>query len=138
MTHDLFRPGDARERKSAGHDLAVGREVGYDAVVFLGAAVGEPEPSHDLVEDERHAVALRRGAQSGQESRGRHDRPLVGARSAPRPARRGARAISASAVARSLYGAISTSASMACGTPAELHHRRREGLRERGTTLISA
>jgi len=55
-------PGDAREREAAGHDLAEGREVGNDLVELLGAAVGEAEAGDDLVEHERHAVAVRRAA----------------------------------------------------------------------------
>ena len=47
-------------------------------------------------------------------------------------------AMSASAVARSLYGAISTSPSIACGTPAESVMGAGNAFGERGTTLIRA
>jgi hypothetical protein len=46
--------------------------------------------------------------------------------------------MSASVVARSLYGAIITSSAMACGIPAESAMGAGKAFGERGTTLMSA
>ena len=62
VTHDRFGPGDACQREPPGHHLAVGGEVGHDAVVLLRSAVGEAEARDDLVEDEGHLVTARRRA----------------------------------------------------------------------------
>ena len=59
VRHDVGAAGDRRQREAAADRPCRGAEVGHDAVVFLGAAVGEAEAGHDLVEDQRHAVLLR-------------------------------------------------------------------------------
>ena len=56
MRHDLLAPGDRREREAAADDLAQGAQIRHDTVIFLGAAIGEAEPRHDLVEDQRHPI----------------------------------------------------------------------------------
>src|SRR5215472_10286751 len=52
MSHDLLASHHRGEGKAAADDLAEGSEVWHDSVVLLGAAVGEPEARHDLVEDQ--------------------------------------------------------------------------------------
>ena len=66
--HDLLAPAHGGQRKAAAHDLAHRGEVGDDAVVLLGAAVGEAKARHHLVEDQRNLVAPRQLAQALQES----------------------------------------------------------------------
>ena len=56
VPHDVAPARDRGEREAAADDLAERGEVGHDAVVLLGAAVGEAEAGDDLVEDQRHAV----------------------------------------------------------------------------------
>ena len=76
MRHDVGAAGDGGERKAAAHDLAQGAEIGRDAVIFLGAAIGEAEAGHDLVEDQRNAVLGRHLAQRLQEARLGRDQAL--------------------------------------------------------------
>ena len=53
------RPAIAASGKPPPTILPRRAQVGRDAVVFLGAAIGEAEAGHDLVEDQRDAVFLR-------------------------------------------------------------------------------
>ena len=66
--HDVGAAGDGGERKAAADDLAERGQIRRDAVVLLGAAVREPEPRHDLVEDQRDAVPLRQPPETFEEA----------------------------------------------------------------------
>ena len=66
--HDLLPPAHGRQREAAADDLAEGGQVGDDAVVLLGAAVGEAEARHHLVEDQRDPVARGERAQPREEA----------------------------------------------------------------------
>src|SRR6185295_16802435 len=57
--HEIGPARDGGERIAARERLAVGGEVGRDAVELLGAAVGEAEARDDLVEDQDDLLAPR-------------------------------------------------------------------------------
>src|SRR5215468_829411 len=78
MSHDFLASHHRGEGKAAADDLAEGGEVWHDSVVLLGAAVGEPEARHDLVEDQRHAEASRELTHAGKEGAVGHDQALEG------------------------------------------------------------
>ena len=87
VVHDRGRGTIGRRRQAAADDLAQDRQVGRDAIARLGAAVGQAEAGHHLVEDEEGPVLL------GQLAERARDSPARGAR-APccrRPARAGRR-----------------------------------------------
>src|SRR5215813_5276950 len=67
MAHDLLAADHRGEGEAAADDLAEGGQVRHHAVVLLGAAVGEAEARHDLVEDQRHAEAPRELTHAGEE-----------------------------------------------------------------------
>ena len=56
MRHDLFATGNRRQRKPAADHLSQGADVRNDAIVFLGAPIGEAKARHNLVEDQRNAI----------------------------------------------------------------------------------
>ena len=74
--HDVGAARDGRQREAAGQRLAEDGQVGDDAVVLLGAAVGEPEAGHHLVEDEEGAQAIGELTEAGEEPGLRPDGPL--------------------------------------------------------------
>src|SRR5215210_1483451 len=55
--HDLTPPPERTDRQPAADDLTQARQVGRDAETFLRPAAGEPEPGHDLIEDEDGTVS---------------------------------------------------------------------------------
>ena len=63
---------------AAAHDFAHGAEVGRDAVEFLGAAVGQPEAGHHLVENQRDVVAGGQAPKPLEETGTRGDDALQG------------------------------------------------------------
>ena len=64
------------EREPAADDLAEGGQIRHDAVVLLGAPVGEAEAGDDLVEDQRHAVPRGDLPYALEEAGLRHHQPL--------------------------------------------------------------
>ena len=54
--HDFLAAADGSEGVAAAHYLAHSGKVGSDAVVFLGAAVGEAEARDHFVKDQRYLV----------------------------------------------------------------------------------
>ena len=58
VLHDLGPPGDCGQWKPAADDLAKRRDVGRDAVGFLRASIGKPEPGDDFVEDQDDAMPV--------------------------------------------------------------------------------
>ena len=56
--HNVSPATVGRHRQAAADDLAQARQIGRDAVELLGAAVGNPEPGDDLVEDQQRAVGV--------------------------------------------------------------------------------
>src|SRR5215831_5956006 len=78
MPHDLLASHHRGERETSPDDLAEGGQIRHHPVVFLGAAVGEAEARHDLVEDQGHAEAPRELAHAGEEGAVGHDQALEG------------------------------------------------------------
>src|SRR4051794_31952659 len=76
MTHDVGAPAHYRQREPARHDLSQCADVWNDAIVLLRAAIREPEPGHDLVEDQRNAAFRSYRAQRLQEPGLRRHQPL--------------------------------------------------------------
>ena len=56
------------DRQAAADDLAERRQVGSNAVQFLGAAVGHPESAHDFIEDEDNPFLVAEVAQTFEEA----------------------------------------------------------------------
>ena len=78
QVHDVRPASEEPDGVPAAQRLAVGDEVGRDAVVLLGPAVREAEPGDDLIEDEQHAVAGAGFAEPLEESGLRRDAPVEG------------------------------------------------------------
>ncbi len=56
--HDRRPATNRAQREPAADNLPVGRQVGNNPVILLGAPVGEAEASNHLIEDQRELVAL--------------------------------------------------------------------------------
>ena len=67
--HDVFPPAVGTHWEAPANDLAHGGQVGGDAKVCLGAALGYPKAGHDLVEAEQGALLCGDVAQTLQQSR---------------------------------------------------------------------
>ena len=73
LLHELAATGIGAHRHAAADDLAIGDQVGMDAIVALGAARREAEARDDLVENEQRAVGVAQTPECLQKSRlGRH------------------------------------------------------------------
>ncbi len=66
---DVGPAGDAAQRPAAADDLAIGREIGGDAEVFLRPAERQAETGHHLVEDQDRAGLVGDLTQAAQELR---------------------------------------------------------------------
>ena len=66
--HDVFPPAVGAHWEAPTNDLAHGGQVGGDAKVCLGAALGYPEAGHDLVKAEQGALLCGNVAQALQQS----------------------------------------------------------------------
>jgi hypothetical protein len=69
-------PADHGGDRVAADHLAGAGQVGHHAVALLGAAPGQPESGHDLIEDQHDAVLAGAGAQRLQEPWLGPERPL--------------------------------------------------------------
>ena len=66
--HDLGAATENADRIAAAERLAVGHKIGDDAVIFLGAAIGEAKTGDHLVEDERDIMCAREFPQPLEEA----------------------------------------------------------------------
>ena len=62
--HDVGASAEGSAGQASADDLAEGGDVGRDAVELLGAAEGDAEAGHHLVEDQERAVGCRDLAQA--------------------------------------------------------------------------
>ena len=79
LLHELAAAGVGPHGHAAADDLAVGDQVGPDAVVALGAAGGQPEAGDDLVKDQQGPEGVAEAPQRLQEAGlGRHHAHIGG------------------------------------------------------------
>ncbi len=78
VVHDVGASAEGADREAAADDFAHGGEVGGDAGDFLGAAGGEAEAGHDLIENENAGVGGAGGAEGFKEAGVGQDKPAVG------------------------------------------------------------
>jgi hypothetical protein len=67
--HDVAPAAECADRVAAPQRLAIGHEVGDDTVIFLGAAIGEPKASDDLIEDQQQPGCVAELANTFEKSR---------------------------------------------------------------------
>ena len=67
---------DDQDKKIDAPGGPIGGDIRGDAEIFLGAAIGEAEAGHHLVENQHHVVVVADFAQTGQETGFGKDHPL--------------------------------------------------------------
>ena len=62
--HDFFFAADSRNRETIAQRFGIGRQIGFNAEIFLRPTVGNTEPSFDFVKNQHNTILITKRPQA--------------------------------------------------------------------------